>query len=227
MAKPVHFTPAEQAQIADAVHAAEAHTAGEIITVVADQSDTYADVALLWSAFVALLALVVMATFTPFYLGLIDRIFGSWNPIWTPQQVLTLAAFVASIKFVAMWLVQLWRPLRLLLVPGAVKHTRVHARAQATFHLCAEARTSAATGVLIYVSRAERRAEIIADRSIAAKVAPEVWGEAMHALLSHTSDGRLAEGMVQAVGKVGAVLAEHFPLDADDKNELPDRPIEI
>ena len=222
-----HFTSDEQAQIAAAVSAAEAQTSGEIVTVVADQSDSYADIALLWSALVALLALAVLASFSGFYLGLIDRVIGEWNRQWSATALLSLAAFIASIKFLGMWLLQLWRPLRLCLVPGRFKHYRVHARAQSAFHLSAEARTRAATGVLIYVSRAERRAEIVADRSIAAIVAPEVWGEAMAALLAHTRDGRLADGLAEAVGMVGAVLAQHFPIDGNDKNELPDRPIEI
>ena len=74
---------------------------------------------------------------------------------------------------------------------------------------------------------AERRAEIIADEAIAAKVGPEVWGDAMHALLTEVRQGRVADGMVAAVEQVGAVLSQHFPRGADDVNELPDRLIEV
>ena len=37
--------------------------------------------------------------------------------------------------------------------------------------------------MLIYLSLEERRAEIVADRAIAEKVEPEVWGEAMAVLV--------------------------------------------
>jgi len=74
---------------------------------------------------------------------------------------------------------------------------------------------------------AERRAEIIADEAIASKVAPEVWGDAMHALLTEIRKGHVGDGMVAAIRKVGAVLAEHLPRAADDQNELPDRVIEV
>ena len=57
----------------------------------------------------------------------------------------------------------------------------------------------------------EHRAEIVADEAIASKVAPEVWGEAMAAMLAHIREGRIADGMIAGVEKVGAVLAEHFP----------------
>jgi putative membrane protein len=49
----------------------------------------------------------------------------------------------------------------------------------------------------------------------------------MAAMLGHIREGRLAEGMVAAVGQVGAVLAQHFPRAEDDQNELPDRLIEV
>jgi len=49
----------------------------------------------------------------------------------------------------------------------------------------------------------------------------------MAAMLVHIREGRVAEGMVAAIGKVGEVLAEHFPLGEGDTNELPDRLIEV
>jgi uncharacterized membrane protein len=33
--------------------------------------------------------------------------------------------------------------------------------------------------------------------------------------------GQFTEAIVSAVGKVGDVLAEHFPNDPDDRDELP------
>ena len=49
----------------------------------------------------------------------------------------------------------------------------------------------------------------------------------MAAMLVHIRAGRVAEGMAAAVEQVGAVLAEHFPRDENDTNELPDRLIEV
>ena len=95
------------------------------------------------------------------------------------------------------------------------------------FKVGAERRTHGRTGILIYISMAEHRAEIVADEAIAGKVDPMVWGEAMAAMLAHVREGRVAEGMVAAVEKVGAVLEEHFPIAEGDTNELPDRLIEV
>jgi putative membrane protein len=95
------------------------------------------------------------------------------------------------------------------------------------FRVAAEHKTKGRTGVLLYVSLAEHRAEIVADHSIHSKVEPDVWGEAMAALVERIKDGKPGEGMALAVEKIGAVLAEHLPPTHDNPNEIPDRLIEL
>ena len=224
-----HFalTEADRAAVSAAVAAAEEHSAGEIVTIMAERSDSYHDVALLWSALAALLALAALAFAPQFYLGLIDGVSGAWQTDWHPGQVFRIALLAGSAKFLGMWLLQLWQPLRFALVPGPLKHARVRARAVTSFKIGAERRTHGRTGVLIYLSLAEHRAEIVADEAISGKVAPEVWGAAMATLIGEIRAGRPAAGLVGAIGQVGAVLAEHFPRADDDINELPDRLIEV
>ena len=221
------LSAADSTRIAAAVGAAEAHAQGEIVTVIARASDSYADIALAWSAAVAGLALLALTLAPRFYLDLVDGALGLWAHRWTPREVLGLALGVASVKFAAMWLILHWHRLRLRLVPGLIKAARVRARARIAFRLAAQGRTQGETGVVIYLSMAERRAEIVADATIAAKVAPEVWGDAMHAMLDHFRESRVADGVVAGVAAVGLVLAEHFPRDSKPANELPDGPIEL
>jgi putative membrane protein len=221
------LTDTDRQRIAAAVKAAELGSAGEIVTIVTPQSDSYRDVALAWSISIAFLALAALELAPTFYLGLIERLLGLWAHEWTPRAVLGIALTVAVIKFLAMLLLMAWQPLRLLLTPAPIKSARVHARALTCFRIGAEGRTTGRTGILIYLSLAEHRAEIIADEAIASKVAPEVWGDAMHALLGPIRAGQVGEGMVAAIGKVGEVLAQHLPRAADDENELPDRVIEV
>jgi putative membrane protein len=227
MAKVERLSATDRARVSAAVEAAEARSAAEIVTVLTEQSDGYADIALVWCAIVALAALLALTIAPDFYLGLYDRVTGNWDQQWHPRAVFALAAAVATIKFTAMWLLQLWRPLRIVLVPRRVKHDRVRARALTCFRMGAEQRTAGRTGILIYLSMREHRAEIVAEEAIAGKVSAEVWGEAMALMLPHLRDGRLAEGMAAAVARVGDVLAEHFPRSPDDINEIPDRLIEV
>ena len=99
----------------------------------------------------------------------------------------------------------------------------MHAQAIKHFKVGAERRTHGRTGVLLYLSMREHRAEIVADEAIAEKVSAEVWGEAMGDMLVEIKQGRIAEGLVAGVQDVAKVLSEHFPRAEDDQNELPDR----
>jgi putative membrane protein len=221
------LSEADHARVSAAVAEAESRTAGEIVTVVADRSDGYSDIALAWSAIVAFAALIVLALLPDFYLGLADKVLDHWAHEWTPREIFTLAAVVAIAKFLGVWLIQLWQPLKFWLILPSIKTQRSLSRAISLFKVGAERRTHGRTGILIYLSMREHRAQILADEAIASKVPPETWGEAMAAMLAHIKDGRCADGMIAAVEKVGAVLAEHFPRAEDDINELPDRLIEL
>jgi putative membrane protein len=223
----IRLGEADHAKVSAAVAAAEAHSAGEIVTIVTDRSDGYTDVALAWAVFAAVTALTVLSIWPGHYLSLYDRVLGDWDAEWTNRGVLALATAIAVIKFIAVMLLQLWQRLKFFLIPGIVKSARVRARAVTCFKVGAERRTHGRTGILIYVSLSEHRAEIVADEAIAGKVSPEVWGEAMAAMLTEIRAGRLADGLVAAVDRVGAVLAQHFPRAEDDQNELPDRLIEV
>jgi putative membrane protein len=223
----VYLSEADHARVSAAVAAAESATAGEIVTVVADRSDGYHDIALAWSALAAFTALVVLALLPDFYLGLADRLLDHWQHEWTAREIFTLAAIVAIAKFLGTWLIQLWPPLKFWLVLPPIKTRRTLERAVNLFKVGAERRTHGRTGILIYLSMREHRAQIIADEAITSKVSPETWGEAMAAMLVHIKDGRVADGMIAAVEKVGVVLAEHFPRIEGDVNELPDRLIEL
>ena len=95
------------------------------------------------------------------------------------------------------------------------------------FKAAAERRTEGRTGILIYLSMGEHRAEIVGDEAITAVTTPETWGEAMAALITEVKAGRQADGIVAAIGMIGEVLAQHFPRVATDRNEIPDKLIEL
>ncbi|WP_181443629.1 TPM domain-containing protein [Porphyrobacter sp. YT40] len=213
--------------VSDAVTEAERATSGEIVTVLADASDGYTDVALLWAAGAAFTAMSVFAALPQPFLDLWDRLIGGWGHEWTTGELASMVIALGLLKFLAVLLVQKWQPLKFALIPGPVKTMRVHDQAVRQFKVGAQGRTAAHTGVLIYLSMKERRAEIVADETIAAKVSAEVWGEAMGDMLAEIRKGRIAEGLAVGVRDVGHVLAEHFPRGQEDDNELPDRLIEV
>lgn len=222
-----YLTPEEHNIVTSAVAEAEANTSGEIVTVLADRSDGYSEVALWWSAGIAFTAMSLFAAFPRPFLDLWDSLIGGWSHEWTTGELASMTIALGLITFLAARAVQLWEPLKFGLVPGPVRTSRVHEQAIKHFKVGAERRTTGRTGVLIYLSMREHRAEIVADESIASKVDAEVWGEAMGDMLAEIRQGRIAEGMAAGVRDVGWVLAQHFPRSEDDTNELPDRLIEV
>ncbi|MFB0613133.1 TPM domain-containing protein [Aurantiacibacter poecillastricola] len=213
--------------VSDAVAEAELSTSGEIVPVLAETSDGYHDVALVWAAAIAFTVMSIFAALPAPFLDFWDRLVGGWEHEWTTGETATMTIALGLVTFVAMWLIQLVPAIRLALVPGPVKEQRVRDRAIRHFKVGADGRTHGRTGVLLYLSMQEHRAEIVADEPIHEKVEPEVWGEAMADMLVEIRKGCIAEGIAAGVRDVGAVLAPHFPRRDDDRNELPDRLIEL
>lgn len=221
------LTADDHAKVTAAVAEAESATSGEIVTVIAERSDGYSDIALGWAALVAFTLLTLCALVPGIATGPVEAVYGAWNHVWTPGEVFATASSLAILAFFLAWLVQLVDLIRFALVPGIVKTNRVEDRAIDLFKVGAERRTHGRTGVLVYLSMKEHRAEIVADGAITEKVPPEAWGEAMADMLAEIKHGRIVDGLVAGVRDVGAILAAHFPPETDDVNELPDRLIEL
>lgn len=223
----MRLTAADHAAVSAAVTAAELRSDGEIVTIVARSSDAYHDVGLHYAVLAMLLVLSLLAAF-PQAVDVVHVFTGdAWGEHVSTGTALTIATVSAAVTFLAVRYLLAIRPLRMALTPRATKARRVHARALALFRASAEHRTIAATGVLLYLSLDEHRAEIIADAGIHDRVSPDVWGHAMASLVTALKDGRPGDGMAAAVQEIGDVLAEHFPRSAGDTNELPDRLIEL
>src|SRR5689334_1436318 len=186
----------DRQRVADAITEAERKTSGEIVAVIAGQSASYSYAPVLWAALGALAV--------PFPL-----IFFAWWPI---QHIYLLQLAV----FAALSCVFMYRPLRLALVSKRLKTERAHRRAVEQF-LAQNLHTSPSrTGVLIFVSVAERFAEIIADAGIDQKVAAGTWQTIVDQLVKDIGEERAGEGFVRAIDAVGQVLAHHFPPGSHD-----------
>ncbi len=210
-----------------AVTAAERLSDGEIVVIVASRSDAYHDVGLHVAALAMLLVPLGLAVVPQ---GLIDwtaSLFLGWNAEPSRAQVMLFLFVKMTAAFLVVRFALAYMPLRMALTPGVTKSRRVHRRAVEVFRTGCELRTRGRTGVLLYLSLAERRAEIVADQAIADRAAPEIWGESMAVLIDAVKAGRPGEGLAKAVEKIGAVLATILPPAASNPNELPDRLVEL
>jgi putative membrane protein len=196
------FTAEDHAAIAAAIAAAEKKTSAQFVCVLAHASSDYAHVPIIWASVLALLTPWPLIEFTE----------------WSVQRIF----LVQLVIFIVCALIFSWMPLRLALVPRAVRRARAHRAALEQFVLRRVAHTKNRNGVLIFVSLAERYARILADEGIAQKVHAAEWQATVDALVSHVRRGRIAAGFTAAIERCGAVLAAHAPHDGS-ANELPDR----
>jgi putative membrane protein len=198
------LTQHEQASIADAIRTAEARTNGEIVTVVTAESESY-----VWPAMFAatLIAFIVPGIIAPF-VGLVSS-----GDLF----------FIQLVALLVLQIPLLVPRIRFALVPASIKRDRARRRAREQFverdlHL-----TQARTGVLIFVSIAERYVEILADDGINAKVGQAQWQAIVDTFVADVRAGTVANGFCTAIEKVGDILAQHFPADDKNSDELPNR----
>ena len=193
----------DRRRISAAIAAAERGTSGEIVCVLAQSS---AD-----------------ATAVPIVLAALAALALPWLlVVLTTLPVLVILSLQLAL-FVALGLLLCLPRVRVALLPRATREAIAHRAALEQFVLRGIGRTEGRTGVLVFVSLAERYARIVADEAIARRVAQTEWQDAINALVEHMREGRIADGFVEAIDRCARVLAMHFPAKADVRSELPDR----
>lgn len=193
---------AARARISAAITSAEARTTGEIVAVVAPESASHLSVPVMVAA---LLALLVPWPFIHF----------TWMKVQTIY-LIQLAVFVGLLAAL------LPRPIRFRLVPKAILKTRAHRRAVEQFLSHNLSSTEGRTGVLIFVSIAERYAEIIADDGLHGRVAKPEWQAIVDAMTARIGAGEPEAALIEAIASVGRLLTTHAPGDGSQGKKLPD-----
>jgi putative membrane protein len=190
----------EKLDVENAITKAENKTSAEIVAVIARASAGYYYVPYMWGALIALAV--------PWPL-----IHWTWMPVQSIY-VIQLAVFAG------LTLILHYPDLRFALVPRSVMRTRAHQRAMQQFVAQDIYTTSGHTGVLLFVSVAERYAEIVVDYEVHQKVPDEEWKAIIDKLTADIGSGCPAKGLIDAVGKIGEHLAQHFPPSAAKENLL-------
>ena len=222
----------EHRRIAETIRAAEATTSGEIFAVLANASDSYRFIPLLWAALAALIAGGLAAFLYP---PLADALAGSaeWVgqvPDIRPEPPRLDARVLAGMQLIAFILLALLGSIpavRPWLVPRAVLSHRAHRHALEQFLAHNLHATADRTGVLVFVSLAERYAAVIADEGIHRRVDQGVWDGIVANLIEEVREGRIADGFVAAIAACGRVLAAHVPPRVLEENEPPDKLVEV
>ena len=100
--------------------------------------------------------------------------------------------------------------------PDAVAAARRH------FERLGMTHTKHRNGVLIFLAPRSRTFAVIGDTGVHEKCGDAFWRELAGAMSEYFTRGDFTAGLEHGVERAGALLAEHFPPTAGDRNELPD-----
>ena len=202
------LTEADKSLVSEAIKQAESRTSGELVTVITRASDDYWFIPTLWAT---LIALAVPA-------GVL--LVGTW------MDSMSLFSIQAAV-FMGLALLFRVPMLKHAMVPKGIKHLRASRVAREQFFLQGLQNTEGRTGVLIFVSVAERYVEVIADKGINDVVPAGTWDKVVSDFITQVRAGQYTQGFITTIENCGEILAEHFPAKVENINELPNHLIEL
>lgn len=195
------LSESEQRQVATAITRVERETDAELVTVLATRADDYAYIPLLWAG---ILALIVP--------GAINVLSGWWN-----AHVLLLMQWTI---FIVLSLLFRLPQVTTRLIPRSVRHWRAANLARRQFLEHNLHQTAGGTGMLIFVSEAERYVEILVDRGISSRLSDAIWHSIVEAFTQRVRQGQTLQGFLECIESCGEHLKAQLPA-THERNELP------
>lgn len=197
------LTEHEQRQVAEAIARVEKTTDAELVTVLAARADDYAYIPLLWASLIALVVPGVVHYLSG-YLTMYTLLVAQWA------------------TFIVLCLVFRLPKVTTRLIPRSVRHWRASNLARRQFLEQNLHHTVGSTGVLIFVSEAERYVEILVDDGIFKRLDDSNWDAIVQAFTQQVKQGQTLAGFIACVEACGELLKVHVPV-TQTRNELPNR----
>ena len=189
----------------------EKSTSGEIVPMVVSSSYHYPMSNMIGALIIALLISICVA--------LVYSIRKSWGGM-TAMDIWLFPAVFAVAFLLFHELVKRVPWLKRIFITKAEIAEEVEEAALTSFYRNGLNNTRDRTGILIFISVFEHKAYILADEGINAKVDKSVWQQVIDMVVNGIKQHKQAEGICKAVRRCGQLIREHFPIKADDTNEL-------
>jgi putative membrane protein len=202
------FNEADKQRIESAVKRAEKLTSGEIVPMVVDQSYDYPRAEILGSGLFSLATGISLSW----------AFFGEslWHFLW----------LFALCYFPYKLMIRNLPALRRRLIHTDEISEEVEEKAILSFLEQGLHHTRDETGILILISLFEHRVHVLADRGINNVVPASTWDGIVQTITDGIHNGDTCNALCEAIESCGQLLAEHFPVKADDTDELPNLIIE-
>lgn len=217
--KKLKLTENDFATIKNAVAEQEVKTTGEIALAVTPESAHYSFWELLAADTFAAIVLFILLPLSDKLLDLYKIVFWHNQPGYILPLVFIISCFASvAIGFYVCNIPAIDR----LVIPGSVRKQCVTNRAMRYFTESGVYQTKSNSGILIFVSYMERQVRIIADSGISAKISQDMWDLIADELAEEIKKGNTVQAFTNAIEKCGALLAQNFPAEEENPNELPD-----
>jgi putative membrane protein len=202
-----HLHPQKVDGILAAIQAAEMKTSGEIIPMIVRQSSAFGHVPVIIGSGVIIILLLLKLINIP------DTHMDHYY-LWYIVDFILIVGAIAILSRS--------NSIKRLLTAQSDQIYQVGLRAEVEFFEAGMRNTAKATGILLFVSLVERRAVVLADKSIADKLPDSIWEEICSILVEGSKNKSMEAAFSEAITKCGDILALHFPRQQNDKNELKD-----
>lgn len=223
------FSESDKVAVDAAIREVESKSSGEVVVMVVDSSDRYADV----DSIIAVIAGALISIYPAEIIFLksqhfITKYFPLFN--WSAS-IPETTRFAAGLLAFMVMCVAVFFPMRYVLSRFPVVKRlfltdrrmdwEVRERAIRAFYQHGLHQTRDETGVMFLISLLERKVYVLADKGIYAKISQSDLDGFSSSVASGIAHKRTAEALAEAIRALGADLAKHFPRKADDTNELP------
>jgi putative membrane protein len=216
--KQLHLDSAARDRIAAAVLAAEQKTSGEIVLAATRESARYSFWELLAAVLLSAAFFSALLPAAGAVTALFSRLF--WDiPSWYVPAFYGVTSFgIIALGFIAANIPAVDR----IVIPRRVRSTCVTNRALRYFTESGTANTREHSGILIFISLLERQVRIVADSGISVKIDQGLWTIIADSLADGIGSGNTEQAVMSAIDQCGSLLAQYFPAEADNPDELAD-----
>jgi len=208
----------DMTKIGSAVNNAESKTSGEIATAMIKESYDYAIYELMFAIVIGFVYFVIMM----FFAGSIEQYLQGKFWDYSVNYLVMFYGFSIFIVITIFYFIGNITSIDRLIVPKKIRLQKVQERATKYFMESGVYNTKDRTGILIFISIMEHRVELLADSGINQKIPKEKWQSIVDNIITGIKKKKITDHLIESIDECGNLLAEHFPIQADDKNELAD-----
>ncbi|MDD5549491.1 MAG: TPM domain-containing protein [Sulfurovaceae bacterium] len=194
--------------IEKAIAKVEEKSSCELVAVITQKSGNYSFIALLIASMLTLMLPAFILIYRPF----VDAL---------------LVYQIQIVFFVLVFLLLSIENILILFLPKSILNKKAKLKAFETFNILGLQKTSNHQAVMIYVSVYERYVQILTDSGVNSQIDNDVWQNTVNKFTAMVKNKKFGAGYLKAIEEIGEILIEKFPVQENDKNELPNYLIEI